>query len=256
LRLRPVVGEPALSLQVKGERLLLVADLHLGMEGELAEKGISLPSQIPSARRRLERLIRKEKPDRLIFLGDVKHHVPASTWQEWAELPSFFQSLLERVEVEVVKGNHDGDLEGMVVEGVRVHGPGGIRMGEAGLLHGHTWPSRELWRAEVLILAHSHPAVELRDPLGGRVVAPVWLRGELDTSLLPAGRGKGVEGRRKVVVLPAFGELVGGCAVNGPSCEELLGPLFRCGAVGREEMEAFLLDGTYLGRVGKLPREP
>ena len=250
------MGEPALVLEAGGERVLVVADLHLGMEGELAEKGISLPSQIPSARRRLERLIGREKPNRLIFLGDVKHHVPASTWQEWAELPPFFQSLLKRVGVEVVKGNHDGDLEGMVVEGVRVHGPGGIRVGRAGLLHGHTWPSRELWEAETLILAHSHPAVELRDPLGGRVVAPVWLKGELDTSFLPPERRRGVEGRRKVVVLPAFGELVGGCAVNGPSREELLGPLFRCGAIRTEEMEAFLLDGTYLGKVGELPREP
>lgn len=235
--------------------MLVVADLHLGMEGELAERGISLPSQIPSARRKLEELVRRERPDRLVFLGDVKHNVPASTWREWAELPPFFEALLGRVgRVEVVKGNHDGDIEGMVASGVEVRGPGGMRVGRAGLLHGHTWPSGDLWGAEVLVCAHSHPAVEFRDPLGGRVVAPVWLRGELDTSLLPPGRRKGVEGSRRVIVLPAFGELVGGYAVNGPSSEELLGPLFRCGAVRMEEMEAFLLDGTYLGKVRDLPR--
>ncbi|MEM2866015.1 MAG: metallophosphoesterase [Candidatus Hadarchaeales archaeon] len=257
MRIRPVVGSPALSFSAGGERVLVVADLHLGMEGELAEKGISLPSQIPSARRRLEELVRTERPHRLVFLGDVKHNVPTSTWREWAELPSFFEALLEAVErVEVVKGNHDGDIEGMIPHGVRVHDPGGMRVGEVGLLHGHTWPSRDLWGAKVLVCAHSHPAVEFRDPLGGRVVAPVWLRGKLDTSLLPPERRKGVEGHRKVVVLPAFGELVGGYAVNGPSSEELLGPLFRCGAVRMEEMEAFLLDGTYLGKVGGLPGKP
>ncbi len=251
------MGFPALSLSAENERVLVVADLHLGMEGELAERGISLPSQIPSARRRLEEVVGREEPDRLIFLGDVKHSVPASTWREWAELPPFFEALLRRVKrVEVVKGNHDGDIEGMVPRGVRVHGAGGIRIGEAGLLHGHTWPSGELWRAEVLVCAHSHPAVEFRDPLGGRVVAPVWLRGRLDTSLLPPERRKGAEGHRRVIVLPAFGELVGGYAVNGPSSEELLGPLFRCGAARMEEMEAFLLDGTYLGRVGELPGKP
>jgi len=253
LKIHPVLGSPALFFSSEGMRVLVAADLHLGIEGELAEQGVSLPSQIPSARRKLEELIRRKKPDKLIFLGDVKHNVPTSTWREWAELPSFFEALSELVEVEVVKGNHDGDIEGMVPQGVRVHDPEGIRMGKVGLLHGHTWPSPELWDAEVLVCAHSHPAVEFRDSLGGRLVAPVWLKGRVDTSLLPPKRKKGVEGERELIVMPAFGELVGGYAVNGPSSEELLGPLFRCGAVRLEEMEAFLLDGTYLGRVKSLP---
>jgi len=54
----------------------------------------------------------------------------------------------------------------------------------------------------------------------------------------------------------AIDELVGWALIDERIREELLGPLFRCGAIRTEEMEAFLLDGTYLGKVGELPREP
>lgn len=257
----PVKGAPAMLLRLRGERVLIVADLHLGIESSLAGEGLSLPSQTPKVRERLMDLISVHSPDRLVMLGDVKHNVPISSWQEWRELPLLFEELSKVVTVEVVRGNHDGGLEGMLPKGVNVHGSRGMIIGgrrRIGLMHGHTWPSAELMGADVILAGHNHPAVEFRDELGGRVVAPVWLRCTIDASELPPSLRKAVKRRTpKLVVLPAFGELVGGAPVNREMPDELIGPLFKSGAARISEAEAYMLDGTFLGRVKDIqPQTP
>jgi len=235
------------------ERSLVVADLHLGIEGELASKGVSLPSQIPKVKERLLELIKRRRPDRLIFLGDVKHNVPIASWQEWRELPGFFEELAKLVRVEIIRGNHDGGLEGMVPRGVKIHGARGIVLGKrkrVGLMHGHTWPSPEVLNTKLLASAHNHPAVEFRDELGGRTIEPVWLRAKLDASKFPRRLQEQIEGEPpELLVMPAFSELVGGAAVNRGIPKELIGPMFKSGAVKLDEAEAYLLDGTFLGKV-------
>ncbi len=252
----PIYGTSALVVSIGRERTLVVADLHLGLEGELASKGISLPSQIPKVKERLLKLIERRKPDRLIFLGDVKHNVPIASWQEWRELPGFFEELKKLVYVEVIRGNHDGGLDGMIPKDVIIHGAKGIVLGKRrriGLMHGHTWPSPELLNTKLLVAAHNHPAVEFRDEIGGRTIEPIWLRAKLDASKFP----KKVKGQIKgelpeLLVMPAFNELVGGAAVNRRIPKELIGPMFKAGAVKLEKAEAYLLDGTFLGEVRDL----
>ncbi len=256
MRVTPIYGAPALVVADAKERALVVADLHLGIEGELAKRGISLPSQVPKVKARLLELIRQQGADRLIFLGDVKHNVPIATWQEWRELPKLFEELLKLVRVEIVRGNHDGDLGRMVPRGVIVHGARGIVLGKrrsVGLMHGHTWPSPALLKTKLLVVAHNHPAVEFRDELGGRTIEPVWLRCKLDASRFPKKIQKEINGDLpELLIMPAFGELVGGAAVNRAMPKELLGPIFKAGAVCLDDAGAYLLDGTFLGTVGGL----
>ena len=252
----PIRGAPALVIKSARKRSLIVADLHLGIEGELASKGVSLPSQIPKVKERLLELIKRRRPDRLIFLGDVKHNVPIASWQEWRELPGFFEELTKLVHVEIIRGNHDGGLEGMVPRGVKIHGARGIVFGRrkrVGLMHGHTWPSPEVLNTKLLVVAHNHPAVEFRDELGGRTIEPVWLRAKLDASKFPGRLQEQIEGELpELLVMPAFSELVGGAAVNRGIPKELIGPMFKAGVVKLDEAEAYLLDGTFLGEVRDL----
>lgn len=250
----PIYGAPALIVNIGRERTLVVADLHLGIEGELATKGISLPSQIPKVKARLLELIKKQRPNRLIFLGDVKHNVPIASWQEWREIPRFFGELAKLVRVEVVRGNHDGGLERMVPKSVVIHDAKGVVLGKrkrVGLMHGHTWPSPKLLNAKLIVTAHNHPAVEFRDELGGRTIEPIWLRAKLDGSKFPKKLQIGSE-LPELLVMPAFSELVGGAAVNRGIPEELIGPMFKAGAIKLDEAEAYLLDKTLLGKIGSL----
>lgn len=252
----PIRGTPALLIKSARERLLIVADLHLGIEAELANKGVSLPSQIPKVKERLLKLIKRRRSDRLIFLGDVKHNVPIASWQEWRELPGFFEELTKLVRVEVIRGNHDGGLEGMVPRGIKIHGARGVVIGKrkrVGLMHGHTWPSPEVINTKLLAVAHNHPAVEFRDEFGGRTIEPVWLRAKLDASKFPRRIQEQIEDQPpELLVMPAFSELVGGAAVNRRIPKELIGPIFKAGVVKLDETEAYLLDGTFLGELRDL----
>ncbi|MFH1821091.1 MAG: metallophosphoesterase [Methanobacteriota archaeon] len=252
----PVYGFPALMLKIGKERALVVSDLHLGIEHELAEKGISLPSQISKVKVRLIELLKRQRANRLIILGDVKHNVPVTAWQEWHELPGLFENLAKMVKVDIVRGNHDGDLEGMIPREVAIHDPHGMILGKrkrVGLMHGHTWPAPDVLGTELIITGHNHPAIEFRDELGGRTIEPIWLRAKLDPKKFPKKLIPFIKkSPPELLVIPAFSELVGGAAVNRGIPRELIGPMFKAGAVRLDEAEAYFLDGTFLGTIGGL----
>lgn len=252
----PVYGFPALIVKIGRGRTLVVTDLHIGIEQELAEKGISLPSQVKKVKAKLIELLKKQRVDRLVILGDVKHNVPVTTWHEWRELPEFFKDLAKLAKIDIVRGNHDGYLEGMIPREVNIHDPHGMVLGKrkrVGLMHGHTWPAPELLDTELVIAGHNHPAIEFRDELGGKVIEPIWLRAKLDAKKFPKKLTPFMKGSLpELLVVPAFSELVGGAAVNRGIPRDLIGPMFKAGAVKLEEAEAYLLDGTFLGKVGNL----
>lgn len=89
----PVFGAPLLLSEGK-ERVLFAADIHLGLEHELWLGGISIPSQTGKILALLKRQITEIRPDRLMILGDLKHNVPKTSWQERKEVPDFCASFL------------------------------------------------------------------------------------------------------------------------------------------------------------------
>ena len=74
-----------------------MADLHLGFEFELVEKGINLPSQTGRIKGRVLRLLEEVKPEKLIILGDLKHTIPKVSLQEWRDIPEFLEAVREAV---------------------------------------------------------------------------------------------------------------------------------------------------------------
>ena len=105
----PVFGAPLLLAEGK-ERILIAADIHLGLEHELWLGGVSIPSQTEKILARLLGYVAETVPDRLLLLGDLKHNVPKTSWQEKREIPDFLRRLSAQVKVEVVPGNHDSNL--------------------------------------------------------------------------------------------------------------------------------------------------
>ncbi|MEM2899372.1 MAG: hypothetical protein QXT63_01130, partial [Thermoplasmata archaeon] len=172
-------------------------------------------------------------------------------------------------EVHIVKGNHDGGIEHIVPKGVKVHGSEGFVWEGLGLFHGHTWPSENVMRAKVVLMAHIHPKVKLYEGRFSFVTEPCWLRGKwrglakgLAKSMgneLGNGLVKGLGKKRyenvdldaDVIVMPAYNEYLGGSAVND-TCNKLIGPVLANGLFDLENASVYLLDGTYLGEVGSL----
>jgi metallophosphoesterase superfamily enzyme len=255
-----------------GERMLLAGDFHLGIEYELAKMGISIPYQTERFLGELVALVKEHRPDRIILLGDIKHGVPVTSFQEKREIPRFFNALMDLVDrVEVTRGNHDGNIQNLVPEGVKIHTSRGVLTGgnfKVAALHGHAWPRLEMLQADLMVLAHSHPTVRLNTPLGVHITKRCWMQGATDPELLasaylaqdstvvsedPVNAFKekyGVTlGAPRLVIAPTFNDLMGGLPVNSETPKTLLGPLFRSGAVDPEKFDVNLLDGSYLGKV-------
>ncbi len=237
----PVFGTPLLLVEGR-ERVLVAADLHLGMEYELWLCGVSIPSQTERILERLQNQIAKTEPDRLLLLGDVKHNVPKVSWQERREIPNFLGRLSEKLMVDIVPGNHDSNLADMAPMGVRMRPSTGFLLDGVGYFHGHTWPDEEIMRADLLVAAHLHPALRLKDPLGSSLTRPIWAR----APLLPLAVQKqyGFAHEAEIVIAPAFNDLCGGLPLNEP-CEEPRGPLLTLTDLDRTRV--YLLDGTDLG---------
>ncbi len=279
-QLKPLFPDAALLLREELENVLVVSDLHIGWEVALAEEGIHLPSQTEKLSARLQKLIASEKPDRLIVLGDVKHTVAKIELEEWRDVPSFFEETSRLVpRVQVVPGNHDGNLEALLPETVEVLSPHGVVLGDVGLFHGHTWPDAKMLGCNTLVAGHVHPMVVFEDPMGFRISRQVWVRASCDRKLLakfvlrrsnvrlkqdedPRGALK----RRlnidlkaaNLLIMPSFNDFLGGQAVNRPAItkqkkfNEFIGPVLRSGSVNLERAEAYLLDGTFLGALDRL----
>jgi metallophosphoesterase superfamily enzyme len=197
--------------------------------------------------------------------------VPITSFQEKREIPRLFNALLDEVDqVDVARGNHDGNIQNLAPDGVVIHPSRGFVVGEefrVGLLHGHAWPYPGLLGCDLLVMGHNHPTVRLNTPLGVRVSRRVWVRGVVDpvrgaAAVLgqdgikaeePLGAFReryGVEAAApQVVIVPTFNDLMGGLPVNSETPRSLLGPLFRSKVVEVDDFDVYLLDGTFLGRV-------
>jgi putative SbcD/Mre11-related phosphoesterase len=235
MKLEPVADEAAL---IYG-KALLVADLHIGVEDEFRQKGCNVPSLTHNIKKRIIGLIETHDVNKLIVLGDLKHSI-FGTKQDYREVRRFLDDILEYVSVEIVKGNHDGNIQHWTqsLDKVAVHGPKGFRDGELGLFHGHAHPADDLWKSKVLVTAHEHPVVRFVDRLGVHVYLKTWVRIKLeDPKLKP----------EELIVMPAFNDYLGGTSVNTPEFK-FLGPLMKKGFLDLDQAELYLLDGTFLGK--------
>jgi len=240
----PVHGQPAATARAAGERLLILADYHAGIEAVLRSEGVEIADGATDRRERLRSLLDRTDPDRLVLLGDFSHAIGEPWDAERDELAALFSAI--EVPVTLVKGNHDGEIEPLlsgVDSDVTVTPAGGTRIGTVGFVHGHTWPDPDALAGEVLCVGHEHPTVRLEDDVGGRRLERVWLRGGVDRATF-AARGDGVEvSATEMIVFPAFNDLSGGTWINVPDAE-FLSPFLPAGLDGGE---AYLLDGARLG---------
>lgn len=276
--LTPLRPYPALLLRSKNQRVLVVADLHIGWEVSLTKEGVYIPSQTPKILDKLQKIVKKVKPTRLIFLGDVKHTVAKVELQEWRDIPDLFETLERSVPtIQVVPGNHDGNLEPLLPETVTLLPTTGVKIGDIGLFHGHAWPAPELLGCRTLVMGHIHPTVAFRDSFGYRITAQVWVKAQCNRTRLAESVLKALKIKEakkptetlktrfkvtlktsQLLILPCFNEFLGGRPVNRTGIgkvgryREFVGPILRSKGVHSDEAEIYLLDRTFLGSVAQL----
>ena len=238
---QPIYSVPALRVNDS----LVVADLHIGIESHLMKKGFHVTSRTKDM---LDCIIESGKDcNRLIILGDVKDSVPGSSKQEYREIPDFFEALLERFDIiDVVRGNHDTNIEEFLPSRVKIRPASGMVLDDVGYIHGHTWPSETVMGSKILIMAHNHPSVMFKDGIGKQMTEPCWVRGNFiqDT-------GRPGPCPASFIIIPAFNRILGGSPVNTLD-EKFLGPVMNSGILDLPNSHIYLLDGVNLGKRSNL----
>jgi len=278
--LNPVTPHPALLLQNNSQNTLVIGDLHIGWEASLAEQGLHIPSQTPKLLERLGKIVEETDSVHLIILGDVKHTVERVELMEWRDIPIFFETLLELVdEVSVIPGNHDGNLEALVPRNVNILPTSGFTVdSEVGIIHGHAWPKPEILGCTNIVMGHLHPIIRLTDALYISTTHQVWLRTDSDGEVFAKGLLKHLKIKveddvsstmkrqfgvtltnPRCIFLPSFNNLLSGQTINrgledSRSEGPYLGPLLKSGGVLLEDGDAYLLDGSYLGKLKSLQK--
>ncbi|MGA9099640.1 MAG: metallophosphoesterase [Methanotrichaceae archaeon] len=242
-----IFDEPLLMVE-KEQRVLVAADIHLGLEYELWLGGASIPSQTGRILERLIRNISELKPDRLVLVGDVKHNVPKTSWQERQEVPYFLKELCRHVKVEIVPGNHDSGIANMAPSGTSIQPSSGFVLDGVGYFHGHTWPSIELLDSELLIAGHIHPALRLKDPIGHSTTMRVFARVPLSAEAIL--KQYGFDKTPEMMIMPAFNDLCGGMPLNEISPEDERGPILTMADIDMSRI--CLLDGIDLGTLKEI----
>jgi hypothetical protein len=235
------------AIFITDKKILVISELHLGLEYELYKSGIRIPSQRRKFEETIGQLIELTKAKILVILGDIKHKVPGSTIREDVEIPKFLESLRQKIKVVLVKGNHDDRIEGIVPPGIKIYGSRGFKIEKYGFFHGHAWPSKKLMVCDYLFMGHVHPAIEFRDSFGFRSVLNVWLKGRLNQKLVEEKYKIKKTGKLNAIVVPTFNNILGGAALNRITEERHTGPLFVNKVFDVDNAKVYLLDGTYLG---------
>lgn len=240
------IGDGPALLVRNRQDILVLADLHLGIEADLARHGIHFPSRSARRQEGVIGMIGETDPDLLVLLGDVKHNVPVTSRQEYRELPEILGSFRRLVGIRVFPGNHDTGI-GRFLEPGELMPAGGAVIDGTGYLHGHTVPSPAL--AEHLVIAgHHHPNVAITDEVGCSLRSPAYLLAGMKADC-PGKTATGKEMR--VLFVPAMNEYSGfdiRRIVNDP-----FSPLSRC--IAKETAEIILADGSYLGPLAVLGEE-
>jgi uncharacterized protein len=235
------------ALQITGEkRIFIVADIHMGIESDLRLHGIHLQSRGKERIARLTNLVRDAAPDIILLLGDIKHRVPGTSWQEFYELPALFSDLRRCAAIRVTPGNHDPGIEEFLRPDELLPKEGSILDG-IGVLHGHTRPDPCL-SGHLILAGHHHPVASLSDEVGVALRSPCYVLAELHDELF--GLPEPPKAKSRILMVPSFNEF------SGYGIEKTFrapfSPLSRAVVTGTAE--CLLADGTYAGDLLSLIR--
>ncbi len=202
-------------LFLEKEKILIVGDLHLGYEEYLMEHGWSFPkTQLEITTEIFSSIFKKTgKLNKIILLGDVKHHFAGILKSEFGDFYSlvslFRENLIAKGKVVICKGNHDNILEPVVRNYDFVELVDYFSFNEYLFMHGdkNNFKRNALWIADgkvkALVLGHFHPAVTLHEKLG--------VKKEKYKCFL---HGLSKEFKKNIFFLPSFFPLIEGTDIS------------------------------------------
>jgi len=194
-----IPGYPALMIE-GDKKSLVITDLHLGFENALSLNNVFLGKNktVTEITKEIELIIDKTKPDSLILLGDVKSGINSITKTEWETVPVFFENITKLIDIILVPGNHDANIEKLIPNEITLAGSKGIIIDDILLTHGHTMPTENFSQINTIVMGHIHPVFFEKESLinGERV----WVSIICDKQKMFHSKS----GELELIILPSF----------------------------------------------------
>ncbi len=216
---------------------IFIADVHLGFEEEMASKGVFLPRiQVKRAIEVVMKALDLVDAENLVIVGDLKHLFERLGRREARDVTEFLSAVQGRFRrIILVRGNHDTFVYVKLRKfGVEIVDE--LWIDDVLVVHGHK-PLSARVRPRIVIMAHEHPSIAIRDPLGTVAKLPCFL-------VVPLKRGA------TAVVMPALGMYQSGTAVS-TSNEAYLSPILKSEGLLHEAKPFAIVEGE---GVCELPR--
>jgi len=189
------------ALYFPEEKILAMADLHIGYEESLSKQGIFIPRrQFEETKKDLEKIFEEIKRIKeIIILGDLKHEFGEISGQEWRETRQILDFLKEKTEkIILIKGNHDTILE-PIAKREELEIKDFYIKNKICFIHGNKlFPECLDKNIEMIVLGHRHPAV---------VISDKYKKERYKCFLVGKWKGK------NIIILPSFFPFVEGTDV-------------------------------------------
>ena len=188
---------------LESEKLLAVADLHLGYAWAHRYNGQLLPLHPPDdLLARLSDLCSDYKPKQLAILGDIVHEaVPVA--EIATEINELFSKLGRLCGLKLILGNHDKKLRKLASAVADLEFIQHLELDQFLLVHGNA--PIEIPKEKIVLMGHEHPAIALGDGIKSAKF-PCFLIS------------------RRVLLLPAFSQWAAGSNIRA---YEFMSPLAR-----------------------------
>lgn len=204
-----------LALYLKKQKILIIADIHIGFEEALNKQGVLVPRfQFKEILQRLDKIFSKTKTELVIVNGDLKHEFGSISEQEWRDTLKLLDFLVKKgKKVILIKGNHDTILGPIAKKrDVKVRDYYFVEDGKNKIyiIHGDKIPEdNDFKKSNVLIIGHTHSCVSLKEKM----------KVEKFKCFI-----KGKWKRKTLIVLPSFNLVTEGSDIQQ---EKLLSPFLQ-----------------------------
>lgn len=240
-------NEAAAVVRAEGREFLVIGDLHIGAESKFIHKGIRLYSAVEFMANKIKSLMKEFDLHNIIILGDVKDTILYPDKVESDSIKRFFSDLKD-YNIMITSGNHDPHLD----EIINVKIVDELLIDGFAFMHGHKFPSEAAMTAKYILAGHNHVAVSFLDKNKAFYTQKAWLVAPINARKAKE-KYNSFNKNAKLVVLPAFNDLIIGMPVN-EVYKDNLSPLFRNGIFDYKKAKVYSLRGELLGETSKIKR--
>ncbi|MBU0930333.1 MAG: metallophosphoesterase [Nanoarchaeota archaeon] len=152
-----------LALYLEKESTLVLGDLHIGYEEFLNKEGVLIPRfQLEDLVKKINNILDRVNPKKIIINGDLKHEFGTISQQEWNDTMKILD-LFNNKEIILIKGNHDSILE-PIAKKKNIKIKDYFSVNDIYICHGNKIPDdQDFKKSKILIMGHEHPSITFKE---------------------------------------------------------------------------------------------